>query len=430
MRKILIFPAFIIICGLLFFATKSFIGDRPKVTTPSSVTLEYWGISDKFDVSAIMFEGFRKNNPHVFLKYDQKSYKSLREYKDFILSRLNEGTGADVLLVHATWVPEILEKISPAPNFSYTDLESRFFKSSSQQCVASNLVFCIPPLYDGLALIYNKDALLRENITEGPKTWEEFKIIAEKLTKRDDKGKIYFSGVAMGLSDNVTYASDILGLMIAQSDLKIPEGLNDQSAVDALTFYTSFYRDSKTWDEFFEDSITAFAKGKVAMIFAPSSSLYDISKQSPLLNFGTFPVPQIPIEGDKGTTLVNWSSYWVFVVPAGSKNKSVAWDFVSFVTSKDQQVNNFNSQKKYRPFGQVYSIGDLREGIAESEILKPFILGADTAVSAIIADNSGNDEYVEIIQKAITATAKGGNAGGELSAAKSALEQLQTSTIK
>jgi len=388
------------------------------------ISLEYWGLSENFDLSAIMFEDFKSIYPDASIKYDQKSYKSLSEYKEFILSRFAENTAADIVLVHATWIPEIIKYLVPSGNITADELSNSFFKTASDTCVTGGSVFCVPPLYDGLTLVYNKDAFNRESIKSPPKTWEEFKQDAERLTKRDLSGKIYFAGAAMGLSTNISFAPDILGLMLAQSSVKIPENLDEKAAADALSFYTSFYTTSKVWDETEQDSIKEFSQGKVAMIFAPSWTLLDIITRSPLLNFGTAPVPQVPVEGSNGLTDKNWSSYWVFVVSRNSANPKVAWDFIKFATSREQELNQYKAQEKYRPFGQIYSLNELREDISKNEILKPYIDGSETATTHLIADQSGNDPFSNSIKSAITRVAKGGSAGSAMAEVKSQIESL------
>jgi len=384
----------------------------------------YWGLKENFDVSALLFDQFKAEHSDVYISYDQKYYGDLSEYKDFITTRLKEKTIADVVLVHSTWVPEIINYLYPAPNISGEEVTSNFFPDAGNSCVAKNSVYCVPPIYDGLALIYNKKAFQKAEIIAPPKTWEEFKQYAVKLTKKDVKtNSIFFSGASMGLSQNVDFAPDILGLMLAQSDIRIPEDLNSKPASDALSFFVSFYRDLEVWDEKQESSMEAFINGKVAMIFAPSWALNVIKEKSPYLNFGVAPVPQVPILGSSGLTNTNWASYWVFVVPKSSRDPALSWEFIKFAVSEKQQLVQYKSQKEIRPFGQIYSRKQLRSEISKEDLLKPFVDGIDTAKSFKIASFSGNKIQNTAILEAITSVSKGGSSDNALNSAKSVIEE-------
>ena len=80
-------------------------------------------------------------------------------------------------------------------------------------------------------------------ISAPPETWKEFRDTAIKLTNwrdNDPKKALLQSGAAVGTADNVSHPADILGLMLAQSEVSIPTQLDSQASQDVFTFYTNF----------------------------------------------------------------------------------------------------------------------------------------------------------------------------------------------
>jgi ABC-type glycerol-3-phosphate transport system substrate-binding protein len=157
------------------------------------------------------------------------------------------------------------------------------------------------------------------------------------------------SGVALGGGDNVERGSDILSLLMWQNGAQIvtgrqvtfgqlPNSATDRSynpGPEAIKFYTDFVNPSKevfTWDETFPNSIDAFAEGKVAMVFGYNYHIAELEqKRQGKLNYGITNVPQID-----GRPEVNYASYWLQAVSKKSKQINEAWDFVQFISSRNE----------------------------------------------------------------------------------------------
>lgn len=58
------------------------------------------------------------------------------------------------------------------------------------------------------------------------------------------------------------------------------------------------------WDDKLPSSTVAFARGDVAMMFAPSWRAHEIAAQNPDLKFKTTTLPQLSDER------ISWGSYW------------------------------------------------------------------------------------------------------------------------
>lgn len=406
-------------------------GCNPKLPgNTQSVTLTYWGLFEHTETMAPLIAGYEKLHPNVKINYQAQTYTTLASYKDTVSARLKGGTGAgatvpDIIRIHDSWVPGLYQNLSPVPStvYSQSDFAQTFYPSAVKSLTVGTNIYGIPLMYDGLALVYNTDLFAEAGLTSAPTTWEDFRADAVKLTKLDAQGRIDQSGAAIGLSTNIAFSSDLLNLMWAQSALKIPDDLGTQAAADALTFYSNFAKQDKVWDSTLPYSVTAFANGKVGMIFLPSWALLDVQGINPSIKFATAPVPQVPSLSGASST-VNWASFWVEAVAKSSPNSATAWDFLKYLSEKSSEQQFYSEAAKIRPSGELYSRRDLRDSLLSDKTLSPYISGAESAVTGSTADRAGNDLAVAAVNDAISAASAGTASNLALTTCQKTLQQL------
>jgi len=403
------------------------VSDSGELDITERVNLEYWGMFEPVQVMEPLINEYMQKYPNVVINYTQRDYENdLARYKRSLLTRLKEGSGPSIFRVHSTWVPEYYSEISQ--NNSYTDLnefDRRFYPVAKDQCVDVNgKVLCIPLMYDGLALFYNVDMFNAEGLTE-PRSWDEVREAAIKLTKKNG-AVITRGGAALGTAGNVSNASDILGLMFAQSNVTIPDSFDTEAAASALTFYVNFSTVHKVWDDSMPDSIVAFSTQKVAMIFARSWQVHDIFNLNPTLKFAVAPLPQLPnLEGSM--TNDTWASFWVETVSSDltDAQQKAAWHFLDWLSQPKQQLALYSEASKYRRFGEIYSDVSLQNNLVSSLFVGPIIKDASFSTTSIITEDSGNDEYVVVMHEAINAVMKGQDPLTVLKTAKLNFQTLQ-----
>tara|TARA_Y100000294_G_C8458966_1_gene297766 strand:- start:353 stop:850 length:498 start_codon:yes stop_codon:yes gene_type:complete len=83
-------------------------------------------------------------------------------------------------------------------------------------------------------------------------------------------------------------------------------------------------------------SIDAFYEGKAAMMFNYSYHLPTIRAKAPYLNFGITSMPQI---ATSTVIEIDYANYWGLAVSHNSESARAAWQFVTWLTNKE------NSQK-------------------------------------------------------------------------------------
>jgi len=257
-------------------------------------------------------------------------------------------------------------------------------------------------MYDGLALYYNEDILNSANETP-PTTWAELRLLASKLTVKSASG-IQRAGLAIGNTSNVDHFSDILAVLMLQNgaDFNNP---NSQETQDALLFYTNFVTKDGVWDDKLPSSTVAFARGDVAMMFAPSWRAHEIAAQNPDLKFKTTTLPQLSDER------ISWGSYWAEGINSLSKNKDIAAKLVSYLSSDENLSKLFSTASEIRSFGEIYPKASMAEKLINNEIVSPYLDDAPYAkgwyMSSFTHDNGINDQMIQYYKDAINALIKG-----------------------
>jgi len=380
-------------------------GSSPAPEKP--VNLTFWGVWEKPNVMDSVFSKYKIDKSNVTVSYDDRSVLGADQYKETVVTRLKEGAAPDIVMVHNSWLPYIIDYLSPAPDeiISASDYTQKYYTIASDAAVRNNQVYAVPWYYDGLVLVYNKDHFSEIDQLTPPTAWEEFRRIALALTVKSQDDQFVRAGAAIGTANNIDFATDILGLMFAQAGITIPENIDSKSAQDALGFYTIFVKSDGVWDKSLPEASKAFSAGKVSMIFLPTWNLMDIIEANPNMNIGVAPVPQAVAERP-----VSWGSFWMYAVPKSSSNQKAAWDLIKYITDDQQQDNMFRKASETRPYGPPFASKNLIPNLdtyPTSVFLKPVINTAPFAKSSYFSARSGNKLEVDALREAIESVLTG-----------------------
>ncbi len=325
----------------------------------SRVVLNFWDPFESSQDLQPLIAQYEQKHPNVQVVYTQKD---ITTYPDDLINALASGSGPDIFAINNNWLPQYLNKVTPAPSniISYTDYKTAFVDAAVNDFTLNQQVYGVPLYVDSLGLYYNKDILGSAGIAVPPQTWDQLSADAQKIKRADSTGYFTLSGLAAGTNDNVNRAVDILYLLMLQQGA-VPytaDGTqptfantvqqNGQSAnpgLTALNFYTSFanpYSQNYNWNARSDYSIDAFANGRAAFLYSYSYTAATIKQKNPNLNFDVAPVPQPNLN----QPAVNFANYWGEVVSKQSKNSAWAWDFLNFLTSKASLDKYYASDKE------------------------------------------------------------------------------------
>lgn len=387
------------------------------------ITLEYWGINESEADMAVLLNEYKKLRPNITINYSNRQFDDdLARYRTTLLTRLKDSTGPSIFRLHSTWIVQYLSELSFATGelSDGVSYKNRFYGVAIDQCTTTTgQVYCVPLKHDGLVLLYNTNMFVEEGLRP-PVTWEDIRSLAIRLTKRNGE-TITRSGLALGTALNVTNSTDIFGLMLSQSGVTIPDGLDTDSATAALTFYRSFSEKDKVWNSSMQNSVLAFATEKVAMIFAKREDIEKVLSINPTLKFAVSDVPQLP-DIDGKIKQKSWASLWVEAVSSDldEDQKKAAWEFLNWLSMPAQQRMLFSEVKKNSKVGYVYSDKSMKAEQKDMPYLYPVAELAPYSVTSFITDNTGNDSYVQALKAAIDS---GGDEKTDLKVVKAVLSK-------
>jgi multiple sugar transport system substrate-binding protein len=393
------------------------------------IELTWWKtFQDSNQVNALI-EEYQKLRPNVTIKY---SKKNINDYEDELLNAFASDNAPDIFTIHNDWVPKHMDKMAPMPSNVMTERDYRatFVDVASGDFIRDGKAYAVPMALDVLALYYNKDILNSAGVFTPPVTWQDVTSASQKITKLDNSGNFIRSGIAMGTSGNVNRAADILLLlMLQQGTIFYNENytasrfdqqirINDQSlnpGANALNYYTQFARPSNkayTWNAKADNSVDAFAQGKLGMMVSYSYMLPTIKDKAPNLNWGVVTIPQIDTTGLK----TNYANYWGEAVSKDSKNQAYAWDFLKFITQKEQLAKYYENVKS------PASRKDMLAAQSQDNELGVFAEGAGTAKSVYKSDAA---KFETVMLKMIDdVTLRGMDPEDAVSDASSQVDQL------
>jgi multiple sugar transport system substrate-binding protein len=386
------------------------VKDSNTVVPPEQIiTLSYWGLWEPSEVLNQVIKDFETANPEYKIDYRKQSHL---DYRERLQTALASGNGPDIYRYHASWVPMMKKELSALPSkvMSLDEFQSTFYPAAYKQLQLEGKIVGIPLMYDGLALYYNKD-ILRTAGAKPPTTWAELSRLADGLTVPSNKNErsrdtIKRGGLAIGNSTNVEHFSDILALLILQNggDPSIPTSAEVR---DALLFYTKFVDEDQVWSDALPSSTIAFAREEAAMMLAPSWRAHEVKNINPELDFGIATVPQL---SDKK---IAWASFWAEGVNNKSSNQEAAWEFLKFLSSKENLQKFYSDTRQVRSFGEIYPRKDMALDLASVDMATAYLTDAPYAqgwyLSSYTHDNGINDLLIKYYEDAVTSLLTGGD---------------------
>ncbi len=418
-----------------------------ELKTP--IVLTYWRVFDGPDNFTDIFNDYHRLHPNVSIKYRKLRYD---EYEQALLEAWAEDRGPDIFTIHNSWVGKYKTKILPLPdnlNLPYVleadkkgnvikagyrdiktitpmEIKNKFVGVVYDDVVRKNEIYGLPLSVDTLALFYNRRLLDNAQISRAPQTWLEVKQAVKKLTLQNENGDIIQAGIALGTANNINRATDILSLLMMQNGAQMTTAdgqratfnlvssySDDKSyrpGVEALRFYTDFASPAKeiyTWNKDMPSATQAFIEGRLAMMLGYAYELPLIKTQGANLNLGTAEIPHINSNGtDALGNKINMASYWIETVAKKSKHKNYAWDFVQFMTSKDEAIKYLTHSHK------PTALRSLIDQQLNNYDIRPFVNQVLTAKDWYHGRDAGAME--DIFRKMIVAVVEGKNTAQEV----------------
>jgi multiple sugar transport system substrate-binding protein len=392
-KKLLSIIIGLIVLSLIVGGVFFYVIPRIFPSKPGTADLVYWGLWEDPNVMEQIISDFNREYPDIKVKYEKQDIKGLGRYVERLNTRINNGKGPDVFRFHSSWPLQLKGNLLAFPKdvVDSLEVETAYFSPVKKDLKVNGAYYGVPIGIDVLSLFVNEDLFKAADIKDPPTNWNDLTDMAAALTVPDESGNIRTAGVALGTFDNINHASDIISLLFIQNgaDLYDLDGTTKQNAVDALgVYYTYFAKGDdngrgKTWDADMEDSLLAFANGRLAMYFGYSWDVFEIKAKNPDLNFKIVSVPHLPPDRDQTI-----ASYWAEGVSAKTRHPKEAFAFLKFLAKKENLEKLYAAESKQRLFGEPYPRRDMKDLLKDNVYLYPMLSQADKAVSTPFSSNT------------------------------------------
>ena len=345
--------------ALLFLTPAAVLAGTAKTITlwypAGDVTAGAAHFSDK-----TLFTDYEKKNnvkvEAVALDYDTMQQK--------IFAAAAGKNIADILFIDDSWVPgflkeEMLEPVADAKAKAWMDAVSPEIRTLSDYGKGRMWGY-VQYGIDVYGLTWNKDQFKEVGLDpeKPPKTWDEFRDYAKKLTKRDAQGNITRVGYAIrhvgqphGVVHKHFWAIYGAGAALIDTPLALRGGkymVNTPGGKAALQLVLDMLDMDKSTSLNFPDPRAAFLKGIASMQISETVSIRARQpKEAPDLKWG-MALPPVPKAGDKPATNLGG---WLYSVPKQAKNKADAWKLIEWLNSpeKDYELcKQFGASPRYK----------------------------------------------------------------------------------
>lgn len=286
-----------------------------------------------------MIARFEKANPDTHIVYQYFPY-------DVFVRKLQAGyrsqTVANMQQMFGTWVTEYARNglLDPVPQDMAGTMKDRFWEAALGAYGFEGRYYGMPNEYnlENGGMLVSPKLLQSAGLKEAPKTWTDLVSAAEKLTKRDDKGKISQSGFAFTNNDSLTFL--FLSMILQQgatywADDGTHVNFSTPQAKKAWQDETALATKSKVDNEqsYTGDSYEVFFRGKAGMAMRGPWVIAVGKDEFPKFQFRYDPMPPYNGKVNKFAAESGWGE--VVNAKADPKVKAMAWKFIDFMHQED-----------------------------------------------------------------------------------------------
>jgi multiple sugar transport system substrate-binding protein len=337
-------------------------------------------------------------------------------FGDLLTTLRSQGGGAEgatIAGIYDLWLPELVRDklVAPAPDAVASEVKGAWPAGIVSAASVGGTLYGVPNEIDVYALNYNKALFKEAGIAAPPKTWDELKEDARKLTDKA-AGRQGF-GMINSWAAGVVHP---FGSLLASNggDL-VADGkpaLDSKQAGETFQLYEDLIKsgssdpamataDANTTGPFLDN----FVSGKTGMIIMANwwESALKGGMGDKFADIATAPIPMGP-NGDKPRSI---SYSWMTVVNAGAgaAEQKAAWDFLAWLDSPKSGQNGGSAMA-----GILMSMGILPSRSSDVEAYKdklgsPFLAGyvsvlADAKPFPVVL---GGQEFTESLQHTLEA---------------------------
>ncbi|MBE3591563.1 MAG: ABC transporter substrate-binding protein [Thermoanaerobacter sp.] len=300
---------------------------KQETVKPVTIKLGMWSSSPaEKKIVDDQIAKFKEKYPNI----DVQIETIVGDYMQKLQTELASNTAPDIFYLDSMPAPQLMSSGVLEPlddyikkyNVDVNDFEPALLSAFQWE----GKTYGLPKDFNTLALFYNKDMFKEVGINEPPKTWEELRDVAKKLTKDGVKGLVLSADLArfdafINQNGGSVYQDGKVTLNLPQN-------------AQALDFYVGLITKDKVADtpqnmgEGWNGD--AFAAKKAAMAIEGGWMIPFLKEKAPDLNYG---IAELPAGKQKSTMAFTVA----YVMNKNSQHKDEAFKLIEFLTGKEGQ---------------------------------------------------------------------------------------------
>lgn len=334
--------AVIVIMAALFIPTAEKKDD-------GKIHIRYWYVTGAKELVPYHVSKFNASQDRIVVEPTALPWNE--HEKKVLTSILSEDPPDVINLVTpvAKWASRMalvpLDELIKRDSFS----DTIFFPALWKEMLWQNRVFAVPLYSNSYAFFYNKKLFRQAGLDpeKPPRTWNELKEFARRLTRKDAKGNFTQIGFIPQYGNLQT--SMLMAWQLG-ADFLSPDGkkvhLSSKPMIDALNWEVKYFEEyplqkvSTFMAGFGYAEQHGFLSGKVAMMVLDNTFLDQIKLYTPKLDYGVAMIPTF-----EGYPSASSSGSWWVAIPRGSKKAEAAWEFIKFAVKEEIQIAEANSDE-------------------------------------------------------------------------------------
>ena len=332
-KKIML--ALVVLILIISACSPTTAGNPGAASTPASgqnVTITVWDYYGEATPIKPLIEPFEKANPNIKVNYQALDWDTTLEKMNVVLTG---GEAPDVTTVDMTWLPRFaalgaFSDLKPFMNgqINGKPLSEVYTPGGLDAITYNDKIVAALYDFDTYALYYRAD-LFEQKGLQVPKTWDELKDVAKKLSE-GDKYKYEFDADTFHGSQWI-YENG--GNLLSQDNKQVI--FNSPEAVEAITFYSGLLKDGVAinWTTDQGERIQGVKDDRIAM-FSDGPYYMGILKSAAPEMSGKWKVALHPFKKQAGSYLGGTG----LVIPEKTKNKDAAWKFIEFAMLPENQI--------------------------------------------------------------------------------------------
>ncbi|MEA5016402.1 MAG: extracellular solute-binding protein [Candidatus Limiplasma sp.] len=303
---------------------------------PIELELWYWTGAENLFKSLV--EQYTAIHPNVSVTLVENPWD---DYWTKLPLALQGNEGPAIFNIHNSHHENLIGYLAPY-GIPVEDLEKDFVGVSAH--VIDGQVYYTDYGLMTATMYYNKAMWEKAGLTDAdiPKTWDQFREVAKKLTIRDEKGEL----VQAGFSFNGGAQGDVLGMQYQYGQNLFTQdnqvSFNNEAVRTVVQRMKDFYEVDKIGDyNFGNNSGDNFGQGMVALYLGWGFMHNVLKNNFPDTQFGSFEIPTPTGEAPYAYHRYNGESTFGVNKNAPAQQQAVAQDIVRFFLASDALQKEF-----------------------------------------------------------------------------------------